>query len=460
MKRKGNGLKMKQKTYEMDMCNGPLLKKILIFTIPIMISGVLQLLFNAADIIVVGRYTGKESLAAVGSTTPLINLIINLFVGLSVGANVAVAKFYGAGKEKEVKDTVHTAMLTAVISGVILVIIGLVLAKPMLVLMDSPEGVIDKSAIYLKIYFLGMPAMMAYNFGSAILRAVGDTKRPLYFLIAAGIVNVFFNLLFVIGFDMGVAGVGTATVISQYISAALIIRCLIKERGACRLKLSELKIVKARFREILAIGIPAGMQGVVFALSNVIIQSSINSFGSVAIAGNTAAGNIEGFIYISMNAYNQSAISFTSQNLGGRKYKRISRILIICIGIVTAVGAVLGCGAYLLGNNLLRIYSSDASVISFGLMRMKVICLTYFLCGIMDVFAGCVRGLGYSFVPMVISTVGACVLRIIWIFTVFKSHHTLGVLYASYPVTWLVTIAAYIVCYAVCLKRTKEKLMC
>lgn len=450
---------MKQKTYEMDMCNGPLLKKILIFTIPVMLSGILQLLFNAADIIVVGRYAGKESLAAVGSTTPLINLIINLFVGLSVGANVAVAKYYGADKERDVKDTVHTAMLTAVVCGIILVIVGILLTKPMLVLMDSPKGVIDKSAVYLKIYFLGMPAMMLYNFGSAILRAVGDTKRPLYFLITAGVINVCFNLIFVIVCDMGVTGVGTATVISQYISAGLIIRCLIKENGACRLIPSELKITKARFKEILAVGVPAGMQGVVFALSNVLIQSSINSFGSVVIAGNTAAGNIEGFIYISMNAYNQSAISFTSQNLGGRKYERISRVLLICTAIVTVVGAVLGCGAYVLGERLLRIYSSDASVIHYGIVRMKVICLTYFLCGIMDVFAGSVRGLGYSFVPMVISTIGACVLRIIWIFTVFKAHHTLETLYVSYPITWMITIFAYIVCYIICLKKVKRRLM-
>lgn len=450
---------MKQKIYEMDMCNGPLFKKILIFTIPVMLSGVLQLLFNAADIVVVGRFAGKESLAAVGSTTPLINLIINLFVGLAVGANVAVAKYYGAGKEHDVKDTVHTAMLTAAVCGIILVIAGVLLTKPMLVLMDSPNGVIDKSSLYLKIYFLGMPAMMVYNFGSAILRAVGDTKRPLYFLITAGIINVCFNLIFVIGCGMGVAGVGIATVISQYISAALIVRCLIKEEGACRLILSELKITNARFKEILAVGIPAGMQGVVFALSNVLIQSSINSFGSVVIAGNTAAGNIEGFIYISMNAFNQSAISFTSQNLGGRKYERISKILIICIAIVTIVGAGLGCGAYVLSDRLLHIYSSDASVIHYGIVRMRVICLTYFLCGIMDVFAGSVRGLGYSFVPMVISTIGACALRIVWIFTIFKAHHTLDTLYVSYPITWMITIFAYIVCYIICLKKVKRRLM-
>ncbi|MCI6497718.1 MATE family efflux transporter [Lachnospiraceae bacterium HCP1S3_C3] len=449
---------MKQKKYEMDMCSGPLLKKILIFTIPVMASGILQLLFNATDIIVVGRYAGKESLAAVGSTTALINLIINLFVGLSVGANVITAKYYGAGKEKDVSETVHTAILTAVISGIILVIIGIILATPLLKLMDSPEDVLGKSALYLKIYFLGMPAMMLYNFGSAVLRAVGDTKRPLYYLILSGSVNVCLNLISVICFGMGVAGVGIATVVAQYISAAMVVRCLIKEDGSYGINLSELRLTGSKLKEIMFVGIPAGMQGVVFALSNVLIQSSINSFGSIAMAGNTAASNIEGFIYISMNSYNQTAISFTSQNIGGKKIERVGKILLICIGLVSMFGIILGFGAYFAGNTLLHIYSSDMEVIHYGLMRMRVICLTYFTCGIMDVFAGSVRGMGYSVMPMIISLIGACGLRIVWIYTIFKAHHTLTTLYISYPVTWVITICAYIVCYTICIKKVKSKL--
>lgn len=449
---------MKQKKYEMDMCSGPLLKKILIFTIPVMASGILQLLFNATDIIVVGRYAGKESLAAVGSTTALINLIINLFVGLSVGANVITAKYYGAGKEKDVSETVHTAILTAVISGIILVIIGIILATPLLKLMDSPEDVLGKSALYLKIYFLGMPAMMLYNFGSAVLRAVGDTKRPLYYLILSGSVNVCLNLISVICFGMGVAGVGIATVVAQYISAAMVVRCLIKEDGSYGINLSELRLTGSKLKEIMFVGIPAGMQGVVFALSNVLIQSSINSFGSIAMAGNTAASNIEGFIYISMNSYNQTAISFTSQNIGGKKIERVGKILLICIGLVSMLGIILGFGAYFAGNTLLHIYSSDMEVIHYGLMRMRVICLTYFTCGIMDVFAGSVRGMGYSVMPMIISLIGACGLRIVWIYTIFKAHHTLTTLYISYPVTWVITICAYIVCYTICIKKVKSKL--
>lgn len=442
----------------MDMCSGPLLKKILIFTIPVMASGILQLLFNATDIIVVGRYAGKESLAAVGSTTALINLIINLFVGLSVGANVITAKYYGAGKEKDVSETVHTAILTAVISGIILVIIGIILATPLLKLMDSPEDVLGKSALYLKIYFLGMPAMMLYNFGSAVLRAVGDTKRPLYYLILSGSVNVCLNLISVICFGMGVAGVGIATVVAQYISAAMVVRCLIKEDGSYGINLSELRLTGSKLKEIMFVGIPAGMQGVVFALSNVLIQSSINSFGSIAMAGNTAASNIEGFIYISMNSYNQTAISFTSQNIGGKKIERVGKILLICIGLVSMFGIILGFGAYFAGNTLLHIYSSDMEVIHYGLMRMRVICLTYFTCGIMDVFAGSVRGMGYSVMPMIISLIGACGLRIVWIYTIFKAHHTLTTLYISYPVTWVITICAYIVCYTICIKKMKSKL--
>lgn len=447
----------KTKSYEMDMCNGPIMVKLLIFALPVMLSGVLQLLFNAADIVVVGQYAGSDSLAAVGSTGSLVNLLTNIFIGLSVGTNVLVARHYGANKKKDVEETVHTAVLTSVISGLVLIVIGVVLAEPLLVLMGSPENVIGKSVLYLRIYFLGMPAVMLYNFGSAILRAVGDTRRPLYFLTIAGVVNVLLNLFFVIVLHMDVAGVAAATAISQCVSAALIVRCLVKETGVCHLDLKKLAIKKDKLLEIFRVGLPAGMQGAIFSLSNVVIQSSINSFGSVAMAGNTAGSNIEGFIYIAMNAFYQTSISFTSQNYGAKKYERINKILLGCLFYVTVVGAVFGNLAYLFGNKLLRIYSPDAEVIQYGLLRMSIIATTYFLCGIMDTMVGSIRGLGYAIMPMIVSLLGACGLRMLWIFTVFASHRSLQVLYISYPISWTVTAAAHIICFLVVRRKLSKQ---
>lgn len=437
----------KKKSYEMDMCNGPVMGKLLIFAFPVMLSGILQLLFNAADIVVVGQYAGSDSLAAVGSTGSLVNLLTNLFVGLSVGTNVIVARYYGANKKKDVEETIHTAVLTSVISGIVLIVIGMLLANPLLVLMGSPENVLGKSALYLRIYFLGMPAMMLYNFGSAILRAVGDTRRPLYFLTIAGVVNVVLNLVFVILFNLDVAGVAIATVISQCISAGLIVRCLMKDEGACHLDLKKLSIKKGKLLEIVRVGLPAGMQGAIFSLSNVVIQSSINSFGSIVMAGNTAASNIEGFIYTAMNSFYQTSISFTSQNYGAKKYERISKILFGCLFYVVVVGVVFGNLAYLAGGKLLRIYSPDAEVIHYGLLRMSIICTTYFLCGVMDTMVGSIRGLGYGVLPMIVSLLGACGLRMVWIFTVFQSHRTLEVLYLSYPISWTITALAHMICF-------------
>ena len=450
--------KRKTKSHEIDMCNGPLFGKILLFTIPVMLSGILQLLFNAADIIVVGRYAGSDSLAAVGSTSPLINLLVNIFVGLSVGTNVVVARFYGAGKIKDVDETVHTAILTSMISGIILIAIGIILSRPLLILMGAPENVLSKSVLYLKIYFIGMPATMVYNFGSAILRAVGDTRRPLYYLVVAGIINVCLNLAFVIKFDMGVAGVAMATVISQLISAVLILKCLIKYEGMCKLHLNRLKIHKDKFIRIIKIGLPAGMQGAIFSVSNVLIQSSVNSFGDIAMAGNTAAASIEGFIYTSMNAFHQTAVSFTSQNMGARNYGRINKILFICLGLVTSVGIILGFSAYHFGSVLLHIYSSDSEVIRYGILRMQIICMTYCLCGIMDVMVGSIRGLGYSIMPMIVSLAGACGLRVVWIFSVFVANHTLTCLYISYPVSWVITAAVHMLCYIIVRKKIERSI--
>ena len=344
-----------KKSYEIDMCNGPLLGKILVFSVPLMLSGILQLLFNAADIIVVGRFAGSTALAAVGSTASLINLMINVFVGLSVGVNVLAARYYGGQKEKDIQDTVHTAIMMAILSGLFLVLLGETASRPMLTLMGTPDDVLDQAALYLKIYFFGMPVLMIYNFGAALLRAVGDTRRPLYFLFAAGAVNVVLNLFFVIQLGMGVDGVGWATVISECVSAGLIIRSLMKERGAMKLHLSKLRIVPEKLKQIIRIGLPAGMQGAIFSISNVLIQSSVNSFGSIAMAGNTSSANIEGFVYTAMNAVYQTSLSFTSQNLGGKKYSRIDKIKNICLGVVTVVGLILGLGAVFGGKGLLSI---------------------------------------------------------------------------------------------------------
>lgn len=429
------------------MCSGPLLGKILSYAMPLMLSGILQLLFNAADVIVVGRFAGHESLAAVGSTSALVNLLINVFIGLSIGANVLVAQYFGARKDREVSETVHTAVTVSLVCGVLLVVIGTFASAPLLSLMETPADVLDKASLYMRIYFMGMPVIMLYNFGAAILRAIGDTRRPLYFLMTAGVVNVLLNLMFVIVFHMGVAGVALATVLSQCISAALVCRCLAKSDGSYRLEFSKLRINRRMFGRIARIGLPAGFQGAVFSISNVLVQSSLNSFGSVAMAGSTAASNLEGFVYNAMNSIYQTNLSFTSQNIGGGKFSRINRILMLCLAVVTVIGLVMGGSFVLLGSNLLGIYSSDPAVIQNGLKRMMVICAPYFICGWMDVLVGSLRGLGYAVLPMLVSLTGACGLRVVWLYTVFQWHPTLETLYLAYPVTWLVTAIVHLCCF-------------
>lgn len=439
----------------MDMCNGPLLGKLLLFALPLMLSGILQLLFNAADIVVVGKFSGSHALAAVGSTSSLINLFVNVFIGFSIGTNVLVAQYFGAKDEKNVHETVHTSVLLGVIGGIILIAAGLLFAEPMLRWMDTPKEVLPHSALYMRLYFLGMPAMLVYNFGAAILRAVGDTRRPLYYLLFAGIVNVVLNLIFVIAFSMGVAGVALATIMSQVISAILIIRCLVKSDSIYRLNLRELRFHKNKLLRIVQIGLPAGLQGAIFSISNVLIQSSVNSFGAIAMAGNTAASNIEGFVYTSMNAVHQTALSFTSQNVGGGKQERIPKIVFQCLSIVLIVGVVLGTLGYQFGPQLLGIYSSDPEVIQYGMSRLQIICQLYFLCGLMDVAVGFLRGMGYSIMPMLVSLAGACGLRVLWIFTIFVWKHSLFVLYLSYPISWILTFTVHMVCLAVVWKRKK-----
>lgn len=441
----------------MDMCSGSVFKKMLIFALPLMCSSVLQLLFNAADIVVVGRFAGDNALAAVGSTGSLINLLTNVFVGLSIGTNILVAQYYGAKKQRELKETIHTSILLSIYSGVLLTVIGIVAAERILVLMQAPPEVLGLAVVYLKIYFIGMTPTMVYNFGSAILRAVGDTKRPMYYLLLAGVVNVVLNLIFVIVFHMGVAGVALATIVSQTISAFLVVRCLIKEQSGIHLSLKELHIFKDKFFRILQIGLPAGFQGVIFSLSNVVIQSAVNSFGAVVVAGNSAAANIEGFVYVAMNACHQATVSFTSQNYGAKEYKRIDKILMVGILYVTLAGLILGNTAVFFGERLLRIYSSSAEVIQAGMVRLRIIGTLYALCGIMDVLVGGLRGIGYSIMPMIVSLLGACGLRLLWVATIFQipEYHTQTVLYVSYPVSWLVTLLVHAICFLWARRRLK-----
>ncbi len=447
-----------KKTYEMDMVHGPLVKNILQYAFPLMLSGVLQLMFNAADVIVVGRFVGSQALAAVGSTGALCNLLINLFVGISIGTNVLVARYYGARDFDGIQQTINTSVITAGVGGVLLIFVGFFASRPLLDIMGTPSDVIDQSVLYMQIYFGGMPFFMLYNFGAAILRSVGDTKRPLYFLIIAGIINVVLNVIMVVFFHMGVAGVALATVASQIVSCILVIRCLIYNEGAVRLNIKEMEFNKDKMSEMLRIGLPAGFQGMVFSLSNVLIQSSVNSFGSLVMAGNTAAANIEGFVYTAMNSFYQTNLSFTSQNFGAKNKERINRVLVYCLIVVTIVGAVIGNGVYFFGETLLGLYATDPQVIQYGMNRLAIISTMYFICGWMDVMVGSIRGLGYAVMPMVVSLLGACALRVVWIFTIFNVFHTQFSLYISYPISWFLTFAVHLICFFVVRKKVFAKM--
>lgn len=446
---------MRGRQYELDMCNGTIANKLLLFALPLMFSGMLQLLFNAADIVVVGRFCGKESLAAVGSNTSLINLFINLFVGLSVGANVVVAQDLGAGREKEANRGVHSTILIAIVSGILLLGVGQVMSRQMLEWMECPATVIDLSTIYLKVYFLGMPATMVYNFGAAMLRAKGDTQRPLYYLMLAGVINVVLNVFFVVVCAWDVAGVAAATSISQYISAALVLRCLMKEEGALHLELKGLRFDKQVFGRIVRVGLPAGFQGVVFSLSNVVIQSGINSFGDVMVAGSSAGASVEGFVYVSMNAFYQAAITFVGQNYGAGKCDRVDKIAMYCAAFAVGSGLILGNLVYVFGPQLISIYSpGDPAVVEAGMIRMAFIARTYLLCGVMEAMVGVLRGLGHSIGPMVVSLLGSCLLRLIWVGTVFRMNPTPEVLFFSYPATWIITGSCHVIFFMAIRKKS------
>ena len=439
---------MKQtKSFEIDMCNGTLMDKLISFSIPLMLSGILQLMFNAVDIIVVGRFAGSESLAAVGSTTALINVFTNLFIGISLGSNVLAARYYAAGKEREMSETVHSSLTLALISGILMAFAGLFFSRTALEWMETPDDVIDLAALYMKIYFIGMPFFMLYNYGAAILRAVGDTKRPLLFLVVSGLVNAGLNMILVICFHMAVEGVAIATVISQLLSCIMVLSCLYRTQGCYQFRFSKLGLKSIYVLQIFQVGIPAGIQSTVINFSNVLLQSSVNSFGSVAMAGYTAANNIFGFLYTSVNSVTQACMSFTSQNYGAGKTKRMDRVLIDCLILSCAFSLTMGCCAWFFGPQLLLIYTESSAVISCGVEILSFTTVTYFLCGIMDLIPGALRGMGRSAVPMILSIIGTVGTRIVWIFWIFPYHRSLDILFLSYPVSWILTILMQVICF-------------
>ncbi len=449
------------KTKSLDMTKGSLFKNIFIFTIPIIITNLLQLLFNAADIIVVGQYCGSNAVAAVGSNGALVNLLVNIMVGLSVGTGIITAQSIGAKDYKTVEKTVHTAIPTALIVGGILSVVGFFLSGEILKLMDSPKEVLPLATTYLKIYFLGVISSSVYNFGAAILRSAGDTKSPLIFLSVAGILNIALNLIFVIAFDMGVSGVAIATTVSQTLSAVLVVIALIKRTDCCHLDLKKMKIYKKELKRILKIGIPSSIQSSMFSISNVIVQSSVNTFGAAAVSGNAAATNIEGFVYTAMNAFHITTLNFTGQNIGAGNFKRAKRVLKQNLVYAGLTGIVLGVLGYIFATPLLSLYITDSSqAINVGIVKLTYVCLPYFLCGIMEVVAGALKGMGATMHTMLISVIGACAFRIIWIFTIFSTdkYHTLNILFFSYPISWTITAIANIIAYYLILKRVTKRL--
>ena len=435
------------------MVHGSLFKGMARFALPLIATSILQLLYNAADVIVVGKFAGSEALAAVGSTGALINLIINVFLGLSIGTNVIAARDYGAGNRAGVQETVHTSIAVSVIGGVVLGIFGFIFGGTFLSWMDSPPEVLPLATLYVKIYFVGMPFNMLYNFGAAVLRAVGDTKRPLYFLTVSGIVNVALNLVFVIVFHMGVAGVALATITSQAISAVLVLLCLIHSEGFIHLDVKKLRIHGGKLLTIARVGLPAGLQGALFSISNVLIQSTVNSYGATILAGNSASQNLEGFIYVSMNAFHQAAITFVSTNIGAKKYSRIRKSMGAALILVTIAGASIGAVMLLLMKPLLGIYSSDAEVVAAGMVRLRIFTITYWTCGLMDVLSGVLRGMGASIAPMIVSVLGVCGLRVLWIYMVLPIFPGLEMLYYSYPVSWVLTGSCHLICALILMKK-------
>ncbi len=448
----------KNHQYEMNMTEGSLLPKILRFALPLMLTSILQLLYNAADVVVVGRFAGATALAAVSSTGSLTSLIVNVFMGLSLGASVLVGQAYGAGKHRDVSDITHTTVTLALVCGAVVTVLGVLFAKPVLRWMDTPEEVLELSSLYVSIYFSGSIFNLVFNYGAAVLRAVGDTRRPMYYLTLSGVVNVVLNLIFVVGFHMSVAGVALATIISQALSAALVVICLIRSDGAIHLDLKKLRLHPDKVKGLIKIGLPAGLQSAMFSISNLLIQSSINSFGAAAMAGNGAAANIEGFIGVGMGAFYTASLTFTSQNLGARKKERLGRTIWLCQACALVSGLGLGMIAYLFRVPLLGLYTTEPEVVQMGLIRSDLMLRTCFLFGLQDVFVGGSRGLGNSFRPMIISIMGICVFRIVWVYTAFAAVRTLNVLYLSYPISYLIMVVAQGICYLITKKRVIQRL--
>ena len=439
------------------MCSGPLMGKLISFAVPLVLSSNLQLLFNAVDIVVVGKFSGSQSLAAVGSTTALINLVITLLIGISLGTNVMAGRFYATNDHQGMEDTVHTSMAFALAGGVVLGSLAILLSGWALTLMETPAEVFDQAVLYIRVYFLGMPFFMMYNYGAAVLRAVGDTKRPLLYLVIAGVLNAGLNMILVIVFHMGVLGVAIATVISQMVSCFLVLRCLIHTEGSYRLIFSKMKMKLPYLRQMFEIGLPAGIQSLVINFSNVLLQSSVNSFGEIAMAGYTAANNVFGFLYVTVNSFSQTCMSFMSQNYGAQKWKRMDRVLWDCMILSVGVMLVLGGGVYLFGDSVLRLYTPDPLVIERGMEVFLYTTATYFICGIMDLFPGAMRGMRYSTVPMILSVIGTVGVRIFWIYCVFPTYHSLDVLFISYPLSWLITVIMQAVCYVFVRRKVLQR---
>ena len=441
----------KAKGYTIDMCNGAILPKMLVFALPLMFSTMLQLLFNAADLVVVSRFAGDNAMAAVGANSAIIALLVNSFMGLSVGANVLAARERGAGDHAEVNRTVHTAMAVGLVGGVALIFVGAFGARWILTTMGAPANILEQAILYLRIYFIGMPATMLYNFGAALLRSVGDTRRPLVYLTVAGVANVLLNLVLVIVFHMDVAGVAIATVVSQVISAALVVRCMMREEGDLHLELRKLRIHGEKLKSILRVGLPAGLQSALFSLSNVVIQSSINGFGEIVVAGNSASHNLEGFFYCTVSSLMQANISFVGQNMGAGKYRRIPRIMLTSYGCMIAAQAIISLIVIFLGRPLLGIYTETESVLEVALSRLTLLGHTYVICGFMDLTTSTLRGMGKGLLPMIVSLVGVVGTRMLWIATVFQipEYHTLWHLMLSYPISWLITVSVHLICWIV-----------
>jgi putative MATE family efflux protein len=443
--------------HEVDMSEGRLLPKLLLFSLPLMLTNMLQLAFNTADLIIVGRYAGENSLAAVGSNTALVMLVVCILAGIGIGVNVLVSRYFGAKDEKSLRETVQTAAIVAITGGILVGLSGALLANPLLKLMGTPNEVLPLAALYLRIYFSGMPVIVLYNFASAVLRAVGDTKRPLYFLALAGVLNVILNFIFVVYFHLDVAGVALATVLSQCVSAALSLRCLIKSDHIYRLDLRGIRFSKKQFVQLMRFGLPAGIQGSFFSISNITIQSAINSFGAIVMAGNSAGVSIEGFLFVAQDAVTQAALTSVSQNVGARKYDRTKKAVLNCTLLELIISVVLSCGIILFRHQLIGIYTTDQAAITAGATRLMINGIIYFMNGLMNMMSGVLRGYGYGILPSVVALLGVCAFRIIWVYTVFAWNPSLSTLYISYPVSWTITSAALFICYFALRKRAIAK---